>query len=123
MTKNYTCIACPLGCPMVLDVTDKTNVLVTGNKCPRGRSYAIEEHSDPKRVVSTTVQSDSPVHPRIPVKTDKAIQKRYIDELLRYLHALEIKLPVQCGDVIVSNFQDSGVQVVITRSFLHDLIS
>lgn len=116
MTKDYICIACPMGCPMVLDDSDALEMKVSGNKCMRGRSYAIEEHSDPKRVVSTTVQSDSSVYPRIPVKTDRAIQKQHIDGLLEHLYSLRVRLPVKCGDVIVSNFHDTGVQVVVTRS-------
>ena len=117
MKKTYICIACPMGCPMTLDATNPADLLVEGNKCPRGRSYAIEEHSDPKRVVTTTVQTASPAYPRIPVKTDRAIRKQLVDDLLHHLHSLEIKLPVKRGDILVSDFKDTGVQVLITRSF------
>ncbi len=117
MTTNYTCIVCPMGCPLTLDDSDRQNVTVTGQKCPRGKSYAIEEHSDPKRVITTTVQSNSPAHPRIPVKTDRAIQKQYIGELLQHLDDLEITLPVKCGDVLVSDFRNTGVRVLVARSF------
>lgn len=123
MPTNYTCIACPMGCPLTLDDSDKTNVQVSGHKCPRGKAYAIEEHSDPKRVVTTTVQSNSPAHPRIPVKTDQALQKQYIEELLHHLYSLEIKLPVKCGDVLVPNFRNTGVRVLIARSFSDDSTS
>ena len=86
-------------------------------KCFLGKTYANEEYSDPKRVVTTTVQSMSASHPRIPVKTDKALQKTHIQDLLDHLHSLEIKLPVKCGDILVTNFKWTGVNVLITRSF------
>jgi CxxC motif-containing protein len=120
MKKDYTCIACPLGCPVTLDAADPANLAVTGNKCPKGREYAIEEYADPKRVVTTTVASDSPLHPRVPVKTSAAIQKQHIDALLQHLSTLQVHLPVTCGEVLVENFRETGVQIRIARSFEPD---
>ncbi len=116
MKTDYICIACPFGCKLVLDDGHPDAVVVSGNKCPKGKQYAIEEHSDPKRVVTATVATDSSTTPRIPVKTTKPIQIRLIDSLLQRLGAIQIRLPAKRGDIVLVDFQQTGVDVIISRT-------
>ena len=38
MTKELTCVVCPAGCPMIVELDENNNVLyVTGNTCARGK--------------------------------------------------------------------------------------
>lgn len=56
MKKEMTCIVCPMGCQLQLDIDDATLKLsVSGNNCPRGIKYAHEELTNPKRTLTTTV--------------------------------------------------------------------
>jgi CxxC motif-containing protein len=48
--KEFICIECPKGCHLKID--DELNV--TGNTCPRGKKYAINEVTCPKRVITST---------------------------------------------------------------------
>ena len=61
MKKELTCIACPLGCNLVVTMEEKNVLNVTGNTCPRGKEYAITECTSPKRTVTTTVLCENGV--------------------------------------------------------------
>lgn len=114
MIKEYICIACPIGCHLELKDEDG-EIEVSGNKCPRGDKYAREEYVAPKRVVTATCKT-SGGEIRIPVKTTGAILKEHIPTLLEDLYKLEVELPVERNFVLFSNYKDSGVDVVTTRS-------
>ena len=44
MTRNLTCIVCPRGCQLTVELgADGAVLSVTGNTCPRGKQYAIDE--------------------------------------------------------------------------------
>ena len=53
---------------------------VSGNKCPRGEKYGIEEMTEPKRTVTYVVQTNSAVLPFLPVKTNKPLLKEMIPD-------------------------------------------
>ena len=65
------CITCPKG--RHLKVDEENDYAVTGNSCPRGAEYGRNELKNPKRVVTSTVRTNSAEHPRRPVKTNGAI--------------------------------------------------
>ena len=48
--KNFVCIECPKGCRLSID----ENLNVTGNTCIRGKKYAINEVTCPKRIITST---------------------------------------------------------------------
>ncbi|MCX7949589.1 MAG: DUF1667 domain-containing protein [Treponemataceae bacterium] len=52
--KELTCIVCPQGCHLVIQEDAKGQLLVSGNRCPRGALYAQEELTTPKRLVTAT---------------------------------------------------------------------
>ena len=55
MTKReLTCISCPLGCQISVEMEDGNIISVKGNTCPRGERYARQEVLDPRRTVTST---------------------------------------------------------------------
>lgn len=116
MKKEMICISCPIGCHMSAEFSNPEDIIVTGNKCKRGEMYAKEEVFSPKRVITAVVKCNSEKIPYIPVKTNKSILKEHIKPLLRAIYDLEVKLPVKIGDKVIANFNNTGVDVVITRS-------
>ncbi len=122
MDKEVICLSCPNGCHITVQETPDNNYQFQGAKCERGEVYAYEEITDPRRVVTAVVQTNSEEMPYIPVKTDKAIPKRYIKTLLTELYRKKINLPAKCGQIIIQNFMDTGVNVVITRTFPLDFL-
>ena len=39
MERKLTCIICPIGCELYVNVADNENISVSGNTCPRGKKY------------------------------------------------------------------------------------
>src|SRR5512145_1713828 len=52
--RELTCIVCPIGCRLSVEDAADGELQVTGNRCPRGAVYAVEEIRSPKRVVTAT---------------------------------------------------------------------
>ena len=115
-TYTYLCIGCPLGCRLELDETDEGDVVeVRGSSCRKGDRYAMQEHSDPRRLVTTTVAVDGGRWPRLPVKTTGEIPRGLVVDACRALRQVRLQAPVQLGDVVATDLLGTGVDVVATR--------
>ncbi|ACI20002.1 DUF1667 domain-containing protein [Dictyoglomus thermophilum] len=113
MKKELTCIVCPLGCNLEVEIINN-EIKVKGNKCDKGRKYAEEEIKNPKRVLTTTVRVKNGKYNVIPVKTTGPIPRDYIFEVLKRLAKIEIEAPVPQGfKVLEKIYQD--VDVITTR--------
>jgi CxxC motif-containing protein len=112
---HYLCIECPLGCRLEVEGEDGTDVEVRGFSCKRGKEYAASEHTDPRRLVSTTVRVVNGIWARVPVKTSTAIAKHRVGDVCRALRTVRVVAPVAAGDLIVANILDSGADIVATR--------
>ncbi len=110
--RELICISCPRGCHLKVD--EKT-LEVTGNSCPRGKIYGISEVTNPVRVVTSTVKIIGGESPRVSVKTDKPIAKGKIFDAMKLLNDVELKSPVNIGDVVLANILDTDVNIVVTK--------
>ena len=107
------CITCPRGCH--LKVYEENGYEVTGNSCPRGKDYGFNEVTNPKRVVTSTVRTNSPGYPRCPVKTNGAIPKEKMFEAMKLLDNIVLTVPIYCGDTVIENLFDTGIDFVTTK--------
>lgn len=90
--------------------------MVTGNACPRGVTYAQLEMTSPKRMVTTTVALKGGKINRLPVKTDRPIDKEKIKPLCMFLRTCSFSAPINCGDVLLLELLGTDVNLVATRS-------
>ena len=112
MTRELTCIICPRGCTLHIELEDKRILSVTGNGCPRGLKYAEDECINPQRTVTSTVRcEDGRV---ISVKTDRTIPKDKVFECMKQINSVTASLPLSIGDVIISDV--FGANVVATEN-------
>lgn len=112
MIKQLTCIMCPVSCN--LQITKKNNeILVTGNACIRGETYAKQELTNPKRTVTTLVKTNKGV---LPCKTTKEIDKDKIFDCLAEINKINLK-SAKPGDIIIKNVLNSDADVVITGNY------
>lgn len=110
--KEFVCIECPKGCRLTID----ENLNVTGNTCIRGKNYAINEVTCPKRIVTSTVVVNSKIVSRLPVMTENDIPKEKMFDIMKALDEVEVSVPVKCRDIIIENVCDTGVNIIATRS-------
>lgn len=115
--KEMVCIRCPLGCMLTAVRQENGEVAVTGNTCPRGAEYAVNEMTDPRRTVTTTVRIKGKKDAVVSVKTAGDIPKDKIMECIEELRPIELEAPVHIGDVALANTAGTGVDVVVTRNY------
>jgi CxxC motif-containing protein len=118
-TQELVCIVCPNGCRLTVTPAGK-GMIVTGHGCKRGESYGAEEATDPKRVVTAVVRTDSSQWPCVPVKTGTAVGRKKIPTLLKYLYSLRVRLPVRRGEFVLKNYNNEGIDIIYTRTLPPD---
>ena len=111
--STVICTVCPIGCKITVTKIEKGYVTV-GNNCPRGNKYAIKEVTEPERTLtSIMVCVDGTM---VPVKTDKPVPKHMIFDCMKEINEKTLLLPINIGDIIISNIADTGANVVCTRT-------
>lgn len=111
--KELICICCPNGCH--LKVAPEKGYTVSGNKCEKGAEYGKAELLHPVRVVTSTVRIEGAAHPRLPVKTDRAIDKAKMFAVMALLDDLTVTAPVHTGDVLLSDILGTDVNLVACK--------
>lgn len=112
--KEFICIVCPRGCHLKVD--DEMNV--TGNTCPRGKVYALNEITNPTRMITSTVAIESVELHRVPVMTSKPIPKGKIFDVMGEINKVRVKAPIKIGDVIIKNVLGLDSDIIATRDIL-----
>lgn len=113
MKRNLTCIICPRGCALTAEIT-ADGVTVTGNACPKGQEYAINECTNPVRTVTATVRVSNRYNTMASVKTVTPVAKDRMMEVMAMLRNTKIEGPVKIGDVILTDV--CGSDIVITKA-------
>lgn len=114
MKRELTCIVCPIGCQLSVTLENGTVTEVTGNTCPRGKQYAIDECTNPVRTITTTARTTN--GGVIPVKTDKPIPKDLMFACMREIDSSTVSLPAHIGDAVIENLLGTGANVVVTAN-------
>lgn len=112
MKKELTCIVCPMGCTLSVELEGKTVKSVSGNTCPRGKVYAEAECTNPQRTVTSTMRCDN--GDLVSVKTDTTIPKEKIADCMKLINSTVVKVPVSIGDVLIEDA--FGACVVATQN-------
>ena len=102
--KKLTCIECPVGCDISVELDGETVVSVSGNGCPRGNMYARNEVVCPRRVITTTVRTQS--GRVVPVKTDKPVKKSEIFAVMAKINSLVIPDGIKEKQVVAANITE-----------------
>lgn len=106
---SLTCVECPLGCDITVELDGERVVSVTGNTCPRGEKYAKAEVVCPKRVLTTTVRLEN--GKMLPVKTNQPIEKSLTFNAMQRVSKVTVASPIKIGDVIVKDLYE-GIDLV-----------
>ena len=114
MVRELTCIVCPKGCQLKVELDGKTVVSVTGQTCKRGQVYAETEFTAPMRTLTTT----APVEGGgvVPVKTDKTVPKELLFACMTEVNKARVSPDAKLGDIVVENILGTGANVVTTRN-------
>jgi CxxC motif-containing protein len=115
--RTLTCIVCPIGC--TLAVGEEPELPVSGNRCPRGAVYALEEIRSPRRVVTATCGVAGGAKEgglrRVPVKSSVPCPREKIPELLADIYKTRVTLPLKAGDAVISGWKGTGIDILAVR--------
>ena len=112
---QLTCIGCPLGCPLTVEMEGKEVKSVTGNTCPNGEAYARKEMTNPTRIVTSSVRVRGGILNVVSVKTASDIPKEKIFEVMEEINKISVASPVKCGDVLLHDVLGTGIDIVACR--------
>ena len=104
---SVTCPICPNGCQIVIDPGTGA---VSGNRCPRGLSFAEQERIRPMRTLTTTLRVEGGPVPLVSVRSDRAFPRDDLQEAARRLKACRVKPPIRRGDCL-AELETGGVTV------------
>lgn len=114
MKREMTCIICPKGCTLDIEISNDGIVKqVTGNQCKRGAKYAVDECINPQRTITTTLRCED--GSLVAVKTDTTIPKDKMFEAMQMINATIVKLPVTVGDILIKDIFGSNIVATQNR--------
>jgi CxxC motif-containing protein len=113
MKKEMTCIICPRGCSLTVEFEGNT-VKVSGNACPKGEQYAIDETTNPRRTITSTIPVINREDTMVSVKTASPIPKGQIFEVMQHIRAQKAVAPIKIGDIIIKDI--CGTDIIATKN-------
>lgn len=114
--KELTCIGCPMGCLVSVELDDGAIGEISGNSCPHGKEYAKKELTHPERMVTSTIPVDGGDLRTVPVKTAHDIPKDKIFEAMAQIRKMRLKAPVAAGEAVIKNIAGTGTDIIATRT-------
>lgn len=123
--KELICIVCPNGCRLSAERSvngpgAEDGIIVTGNRCPKGKDFAITELTAPMRTISSTVATAFSEYPVVPVRVSGDIPKGRIFDVMKEINSLVITEPVGRGEAVIRNVLGLGVDIIVTSDVLRE---
>ena len=112
MTKMI-CIVCPNSCKLTVDNIDG-KIIVKGNTCKRGENFAIQEITDPKRTISSTVKTTFGDFPVLSVRVSDEIPKGRIFDVMAEINKVVVSERLKIGDIVIKDVLGLGVDIIAT---------
>ena len=116
MNREMTCIVCPNGCELTLELEENVIKNVIGASCKKGIAYATQEIQNPKRTISSLVKVNNGEMPLVSVRTTTAIPKNRIFDVMKEIKNIEVDAPIKVEQVIINNVLGLGVDIIATKS-------
>ncbi len=114
-TRELTCIVCPRGCQLTIELDGDKVVSVSGNICKRGVAYAEAECTSPTRTVTTTVRCES--GKVVSVKTSSPVPKSKVFDVMKEINSTTAPNGIKIGDVIIKGVAGTDSDIVATSNF------
>ena len=118
--KKMTCIVCPRGCSLVAD-GEGDSIVVSGNKCKKGETFARIELTNPQRTICSTVKTVFPEVPVLPVRVSTDIPKSKIFDVMREINGVVVKDRIGRGEAVIKNVLGLNVDVIATSNILTEI--
>jgi CxxC motif-containing protein/NADPH-dependent 2,4-dienoyl-CoA reductase/sulfur reductase-like enzyme len=108
------CVVCPYSCSVRIHAQGET-LYTEGTRCTRGIDYALREATDPRRIFTSTVRVRHGEIRMLSVRSTKPIRKGEWKRAMEITSDIEINAPVFCGQIVVKDFLEDGIDLVATK--------
>lgn len=122
MIRKYTCIICPNGCDIEVNIDKDKIKSIKGSSCKKGDEYVRQEIFDPKRNISSSIKIEDGNLPLVSVRLSNPIPKEMIFDVMKLIKNVTLKAPVNIGDVVISNILNTGSNLIITKNVERKII-
>lgn len=116
MKKLYTCIVCPNGCEIEVDLEGNNINNIEGASCKKGKEYVMQELTNPQRNIASSVKVINGELELVSVRLNNTIPKNKIFEVMEEIKKLQIEAPVKIGDIVEKNILDLNVDLIATKN-------
>lgn len=116
MLREFTCIMCPQGCTIEVEVEGTEVRSVSGNRCPKGKAYVTQEIVDPQRNIASSVLVRGGELPLASVRLTKTIPKARIFDVMDQIRQVTVDAPVEAGTVVIHDVLGLGSDVIVTKT-------
>lgn len=113
MKRNLTCIICPRGCSLEVQIENGT-AKVTGNACKKGEEYGAQECLCPVRTVTSILRVSNRPDTMVSVKTTVPVKKADIFRVMEVLKNAAVEAPVAAGAVLLQDV--CGADIIATKT-------
>ena len=113
--REFTCVVCPNGCKIKVDLDDGEITAIRGAMCRRGESYVRQELIDPRRTISTSVAGDGGILPLASVRLTAPIPRDYIFDAMDEIRKLRLTAPVKAGTVLIHRLLGFDSDLIVTK--------
>lgn len=116
MVKEMTCIVCPNGCNLTVNIGDE--ITVTGNTCKRGEAFGKAEVTNPMRTITSSVRTTFKDTPMVSVRVSDEIPKDMIFKVMDEINKIVLDKRVKHGYKVIENVLNLGVDIIVTSDIL-----
>ncbi len=116
MKRTFTCVVCPNGCEIEAEYEGQNVLSVTGNLCPKGKTYVTQELVDPRRTIASSVRVTGGALPLASVRLTAAIPKNRIFDVMAEINRQTLAAPTHIGDVVIANVLGLHSDVIVTKN-------
>ena len=116
MKKIFTCIICPNGCEIEVELNNKEIINMEGASCKKGKEYINQELINPQRNIASSVKVIGGDLEIVSVRLNKSIPKDKIFDVMEEIKKVEVQAPVKIGDIIKHNILNLNVDLIATKN-------
>lgn len=121
-TLQLNCTTCPSECLLTVEVERDADGTVaevrsvTGNRCPRGDTFAHQELTCPMRVLTTTVAVSGGDEALLSVRTAEAIPLALHAQAMALIRGVVVKAPIRMGDIVLENLLNTNIDLIASMN-------
>ena len=115
MQKEIICTECANRCKLLVEQHGE-EIVVTGNRCPRGLKSGREEFLGERVVVHGVVRSSVAEEGKVQVKTSCAVQKGMVYKVTLAMKRIKLDREVCVGEVIVKNISSTDADLIVSEA-------